>query len=154
MGWLANGHVYMCRRLKDKVAIVTGTYFSSAKFHRIQSRLTHISGANSPLGIGRASAHQFAHNGAKAVYVCDYDETYLATHKREIESLYPGVDVHVRQFDAGDADAVKAVVDDAISRYGRLDVMFANAGIIGTPKVFTDIDSDGFMKTLRTNTLG
>lgn len=86
--------------------------------------------------------------------MCDYDETHLATHKREIESLYPGVDVHTRQFDAGDSDAVKAVVDDAIARYGRLDVMFANAGIIGTPKVFTDIEADDFMNTLRTNTVG
>ncbi|KAH8700142.1 3-oxoacyl-reductase [Talaromyces proteolyticus] len=121
-------------RVKDKVAIVTG--------------------ANSPIGIGRASAHQYAHNGAKAVYLCDYDETYLPTHKREIESLYPGVDVHIRQFDAGDAASVKAVVDDAIARYGRLDIMFANAGIIGTPTIFTAIEPEDFMNTLRTNTLG
>lgn len=111
-------------------------------------------GANSPIGIGRASAHQFAHNGAKAVYLCDYDDTYLATHKREIESLYPDVEVQIRQFDAGDASSVKAVVDDAISRYGRLDIMFANAGIVGSTKLFTEIESDEFMKTLRTNTLG
>jgi len=113
----------------------------------------HI-GANSPIGIGRASAHQFARNGAKAVYICDYDESHLGTHKREIESLYPGVEVQVRQFDAGDEASVKAVVDDAISRYGRLDIMFANAGIIGHPKLFTQINSDEFMKTLKTNTLG
>lgn len=153
MGYLAYGHVQEtqgqgCHR----------NWYFSAESHRIrarvQPRLTHILGANSPIGIGRASAHQFAHNGAKAVYVCDYDETHLATHKREIESLYPGVDVHTRQFDAGDSDAVKAVVDDAIARYGRLDVMFANAGIIGTPKVFTDIEADDFMNTLRTNTVG
>lgn len=112
------------------------------------------SGANSPAGIGRASAHQFAHNGAKAVYLCDYDPTHLATHKREIESLYPGVDVHARQFDAADEVAVKSVVDDAIQRYGRLDIFFANAGIVGQPKVFTDISGEDFMKTLKTNTLG
>ncbi|CRG86595.1 Granaticin polyketide synthase putative ketoacyl reductase 1 [Talaromyces islandicus] len=121
---------------------------------RVKDKVVIVTGANSPIGIGRASAHQFARNGAKAVYLCDYDETYLATHKREIESLYPGVDVHARQFDAGDADAVKAVVDDAIARYGRLDVMFANAGIVGTPKIFTEIEPDDFMNTLRTNTLG
>ncbi|KAJ9255135.1 hypothetical protein DTO195F2_6351 [Paecilomyces variotii] len=121
-------------RLKDKVVIVTGV--------------------NSPIGIGRASAHQFAHNGAKAVYICDYDASHLETHKREIESLYPGVDVHVRQFDAGDEASVKAVVDEAIAKYGRLDVMFANAGIVGQPKVFTEITGDEFLDTLRTNTVG
>ena len=39
------------RRVKDKVIIITG--------------------ANSPLGIGRATAHQFAPNGARANYHCD-----------------------------------------------------------------------------------
>jgi Dehydrogenases with different specificities (related to short-chain alcohol dehydrogenases) len=78
----------------------------------------------------------------------------LATHKREIESLYLGVDVHIRQFDAGDEASVKAVVDDAIEKYGRLDVMFANAGIVGQPKIFTEITANQFMGTLKTNTIG
>ncbi|RHZ47602.1 SDR family NAD(P)-dependent oxidoreductase [Aspergillus thermomutatus] len=121
-------------RVKDKVAIVTG--------------------ANSPAGIGRASAHQYAHNGAKAVYLCDFTDTHLATHKREIESLYPGVEVQIRKFDAAEEDAVKAVVDDAIARYGRLDIFFANAGIVGQNKIFTDVTGDDFARTLRVNTIG
>jgi len=113
-----------------------------------------ITGANSPIGIGRASAHQFARNSAKAVYLCDYDAKYLETHKREIQSLYPGVDVHIKQFDAGDEPSVKAVIDDAVDKYGRLDVMFANAGIVGTRKPFTDITTAEFERTLKTNTIG
>lgn len=62
--------------------------------------------------------------------------------------------MQIRQFDAGDSASVKAVVDDAITRYGRLDIMFANAGVIGSTKIFTEIEADDFMKTLRTNTLG
>ncbi|KAF9883856.1 hypothetical protein FE257_002747 [Aspergillus nanangensis] len=107
---------------------------------------------NSPNGIGRASAHQYAHNGAKAVYICDYNDSNLATHKREMEQLYPGVDIHTRQFDAGDEKAVKAVVDDAIQRYGRLDIFFANAGISGQAKFFSDITPEEFNQTLHTNT--
>lgn len=116
--------------------------------------VTIVSGTNSPAGIGRATAHQYAHNGAKAVYLCDFATTYLETHKREINTLYPAVEVHVRQFDAGDEAAVKAVVDDAVQRYGRLDVFFANAGVVGTPKVFGKIGGAEFMSTLRTNVLG
>lgn len=71
-----------------------------------------------------------------------------------MESLYPGVDVHVRQFDAADEKAVTAVIDDAIAKYGRLDVFFANAGIVGQPKMFTQIDGDAFMNTMRVNALG
>ncbi|PWY81079.1 3-oxoacyl-reductase [Aspergillus eucalypticola CBS 122712] len=118
-------------RVKDKVAIVTG--------------------ANSPAGIGRAAAHQYAHNGAKAIYICDYADSHLATHKREIESLYPGVDIHIRQFDAADEEAVKAVVHDALEKYNRLDIFFANAGISGQPKIFTEVTAAQLMKTLNTN---
>lgn len=139
--------------------IVTGVFeIHSTVTVTLLSRLKLIltcykTGANSPIGIGRASAHQFARNGAKAVYLCDADGSHLETHKREMESLYPGVDVHIRQFDASDESSVKGVVDDAISRYGRLDIMFANAGIIGHPTIFTEIDSDGFMNTMKINTL-
>lgn len=109
---------------------------------------------NSPLGIGRASAHQFAQNGAKAVYLCDFATEYLETHKREINSLYPEVEVITRHFDAADEPAVKEVVEDAIRRFGRLDVFFANAGIMGRHALFTDVTEDDFMQTLRVNTLG
>jgi len=118
-------------RAKDKVVIVTGT--------------------NSPLGIGRASAHQFAQNGARAVYICDFNDSNLEIHKRELASLYPDVKVHTKKFDAADEKSVKAVVDDAIKTYGRLDIFFANAGIVGQNKLFTDISGDQVLATLRTN---
>ncbi|KAJ5762554.1 uncharacterized protein N7511_005936 [Penicillium nucicola] len=121
---------------------------------RTKDKVVIVTGANSPNGIGRASAHQFANNGAKAVYICDYSDTHLATHKREMESLYPNTDVHIRSFDAADEKALTAVIDEAVAKYGRLDIFFANAGIVGQPKLFTDIDGDGFMKTMRTNALG
>ncbi|GIJ92062.1 hypothetical protein Asppvi_011037 [Aspergillus pseudoviridinutans] len=121
---------------------------------RVKDKVVIVTGANSAAGIGRASAHQYAHNGAKAVYLCDFTDTNLATHKREIESLYPGVEVQIRKFDAAEEDAVKAVVDDAIARYGRLDIFFANAGIVGQNKLFTDVTGDEFARTLRVNTIG
>ena len=110
-------------------------------------------GANSPLGIGRASAHQFAHNDARAIYLCDFVAEYLSAHQHELRSLYPDVDIHIRQFDAADEAAMKAVIDEAIAEYGRLDIMFANAGIVGTNQSFLNTNSDDFMKTMRTNVL-
>ncbi|MCJ1288007.1 hypothetical protein MMC26_007360 [Xylographa opegraphella] len=121
------------QRLKDKVVIITGT--------------------DSPLGIGRASAHQFAQNGARAIFLCDLSAEYLPRHKRELEALYPDVDIHTRQFDASDEGPLKAVVDEALERYGRLDVMFANAGVVGAHKAFGEIGGDEFMATMRTNVL-
>jgi hypothetical protein len=120
---------------------------------RVKDKVVIITGANSPLGIGRAAAHQFASHGAKAVYICDFDASHLDTHKREITALYPSVEVHARQFDAADEKAVKAVVDDALAKYGRLDVFFANAGIVGPHKVLSDVTDEEFMNVLRVNTL-
>ncbi|KAI9859467.1 MAG: hypothetical protein M1830_006294, partial [Pleopsidium flavum] len=120
---------------------------------RVKGKVVIVTGTNSPAGIGRASAHQFAHNGAKAVYICDYSNEHLPTHQRELQSLYPDVDIHARHFDASNEADMKRVVDEALETYGRLDIMFANAGIVGQQKVFTDIDGEEFMKTLRTNVL-
>ncbi|KAL4813429.1 hypothetical protein BDW67DRAFT_192849 [Aspergillus spinulosporus] len=121
-------------RVKDKVAIITGT--------------------NSPLGIGRATAHQFARNGAKAIYICDFASTHLPTHAREIKSLYPSVEVHTRTFDAANEAALKVVIDEAIQTYGRLDIFFANAGISGSNVPFTEVTGEQFAETLRINTVG
>jgi len=118
---------------------------------RVKGKVVIVTGTNSVLGIGRASAHQFAQNGARAVYICDFNNSNLETHKRELASLYPDVEVHTRTFDASDEEAVKAVVNDAVKRYGRLDIFFANAGIIGQPKIFSEITAEEFLNTLKTN---
>ena len=112
-----------------------------------------VTGADSPTGIGRASAHQFAANGARAIYICDFSDTYLSAHARELNELYPDVDVHARRFDAADEEAVKAVIEDALEKYGRLDVVFANAGIVGPNQRFEDVAGDAFMETMRVNVL-
>lgn len=105
------------------------------------------------LGIGRATAHQYAESGARAIYICDFQDNYLEAHKRELNTLFPAVEIHTRQFDAAKEAEVKAVVDDAIDRYGRLDVFFANAGVVGKPIIFDRISEDEFMSVLKTNTL-
>ncbi|MCJ1245498.1 hypothetical protein MMC30_002702 [Trapelia coarctata] len=118
---------------------------------RVKDKVIVITGANSPLGIGRATAHQFAENGARAIFLCDYSNEFLPVHKRELNSLYPSVDIHTRQFDASDEAAVKAVVGEVVEMYGRLDVMFANAAIVGAHKVFGEIEGEEFMRTMRVN---
>jgi NAD(P)-dependent dehydrogenase (short-subunit alcohol dehydrogenase family) len=97
---------------------------------RVEGKVVIVTGANSPIGIGRAAAHQYAANGAKAVYICDAASSYLETHKREMKELYPDVEVIPTVLDVSKEDAVKAVCEDAVKRFGRLDVMFANAGTV------------------------
>jgi NAD(P)-dependent dehydrogenase (short-subunit alcohol dehydrogenase family) len=120
---------------------------------RMKGKVVIVTGANSPLGIGRASVHLFAENGAKAVFLCDFDGSHFETHKRELKQLYPDVDIHTRQFDASDEASVKRVVEEAVQKYGRLDVFFANAGISGGAQLFTDTTDEEFMKVMKVNTL-
>ena len=75
-------------------------------------------------------------------------------HKREINQLYPECEVHCVKVDVGEESQVKAVVDQCMEKYGRLDIMFANAGVSGVPNTFEQISSEAFMKTLRVNALG
>ncbi|KAI5458045.1 3-oxoacyl-acyl carrier protein reductase [Mariannaea sp. PMI_226] len=120
---------------------------------RAHGKVVIITGANSALGIGRATAHQYAESGARALYLCDYDDSYLNAHKEELAAAFPQVEVHTRRFDAADDASVKQVVDDALAQYGRLDVFFANAGVHGKHSQFLDFNSDEFMSVLKTNTL-
>lgn len=101
--------------------------------------------------MGRATAHQFAYHEAKAIFICDYKNDHLETHKREMNLLYPDVKVHPKQFDAGNEAGVKDVVDEAIRLYGRLDVFFANAATAGTRKTVFDTSVEEFESTMRTN---
>lgn len=89
--------------LKGKVAIVTG-------------------GGS---GIGLATAKAFLQKGAKVVIV-DYNE---ASGSKAAEDLSQYGDVLFEKVDVSDEEQVKNVVALAVDRFGRLDVMFNNAGI-------------------------
>ena len=121
---------------------------------RLEGQVCIITGANSALGIGRAAAHQFARNGARALFVCDFKDDNLGAIRQEIKGKYPVVEVHVRSFDAASEDAVKQVVEDVLRLHGRLDVFFANAGVVGAMRSFTDVSASEMMETLRINVLG
>lgn len=58
----------------------------------------------------------------------------------------------MRTFDASDEPSVKNVVAEALDKYGRLDVFFANAGI-SSGRVFWEEDTEGFMNMMKVNTL-
>lgn len=129
------------------------TVAGDSKGPRVKSKVIIITGANSPLGIGRASAHHFANNEAKAIFLCDLYDDHLETHKRELNSKYPNVDIHPRKVDAGSEQDVENVVNEAIEKYGRLDIFFANAGVSIFPKSVLESEAKDFMETMRINAL-
>ncbi len=93
----------MSDRLKGKVVIITG----------------------GGRGIGRASAELFAREGAKVV-VADIDEATADETTKAI--LDAGHEAICHPTDVTDSAAVDGLVERAVSEFGRLDVMFNNAG--------------------------
>src|SRR5690348_3178027 len=78
-------------------------------------------------GIGRATARRFARDGAR-IAVWDIqatDANALADELRELggEGIFQSVDVT-------DASAVEAAVAAIVERWGRIDVLVNNAGIL------------------------
>jgi len=88
-----------------------------------------VTGAGS--GVGRASALRFAEEGARVV-CADLDLERAKETVRQIESA-GGVAVPV-SVDVADEDAVVAMIGAAVDQFGRLDIVFNNAGI-PTPRL-------------------
>lgn len=94
--------------VRDRVAIVTG-------------------GAS---GIGRSLARAFADRGARAVVVSDIDLDGAVRVAEELGAR--GVAAKAVRTDVSHEDDVQALVHDAESEFGQVDVFCANAGIIAT----------------------
>jgi NAD(P)-dependent dehydrogenase (short-subunit alcohol dehydrogenase family) len=89
---------------------------------RHEGRSVVVTGGAS--GIGRGIVERFVAEGAHVI-VADFH----VTAAREVEKASGGRAVAV-ETDVTDEAAVEAAVDEAVQRWGRLDVMVNNAGII------------------------
>jgi len=93
----------------------------------LAGKISIITGGAS--GIGAATARVFAEAGAKVLIGDLQDGSHVA---QEIGGLFQRVDVR-------DPDSVKALIDFAVVEFGRLDVLFNNAGIeMHAPLAATD----------------
>lgn len=91
-------------RLQKKVAIITG-------------------GAN---GIGLASVKRFLEEGAKVI-IADHDEDQ---GRRQVEQLQMMGDVQFIAVDVAEEASVQQMIEQALDRHERIDVLINNAGII------------------------
>ncbi len=103
-------------RLKDKVAIITGA----------------------ASGIGRGVAELFVAEGAKLVIADINVEAGKAT------AAALGDNVRFKKTDVTRSEEVKALVDYAVSEFGRLDIMHNNAGAFGALGSIFDLNDEGY----------
>jgi short-subunit dehydrogenase len=91
----------------------------------LAGKVVLITGASR--GLGYRLAQEFARRGA-TLALCARDGEHLAGAAAEIEDT--GGKGHMRALDVADAEAVQSFVDDTVERFGRLDVIVNNAGVI------------------------
>jgi len=110
-----------------------------------------ITGAGSPVGIGRGIAHRFAAEGAKVV-VADVDRTggeqvaaALAAQGTQARYIY---------IDVTSEDSIKQCVQEAVAAFGPVNVAVSNAGISETESSALDISPAQWDKVYAVNARG
>lgn len=112
---------------------------------KLQGKVAVITGGNS--GIGLATAKEFAREAAKIV-ITGRDSKSLASAEREI-----GGEVLAVQTDVAKLDDIEKLYQAVTERFGRIDVLFANAGI-GIFKPLEAVTEDDFDLQMDVNLKG
>jgi 3-oxoacyl-[acyl-carrier protein] reductase len=100
---------------------------------KLEGLVAVITGAGS--GIGRASALAFAEEGA-CVVAADINSAGAEETSRQVQ--VGGNDADSVAVDVTRAEQVEAMVQRAVDRFGRIDVLFNNAGL---PQAFTPFEN-------------
>ena len=115
-----------------------------------ERRVVAILGAGGTLGT--ALSRQFAGEPGTDLVLSDLSE---AAVKLVAESLPdPAGDIEVLPADVGDFGQVEAVVKRAVDRFGRLDVLISNAGILSPNGRIHNLPASEWERVFRVNVLG
>ena len=101
-------------------------------------------------GIGKAICLKFALVNGKVIII-DMNEETAKTVKDEIKEK--GFDAVTYKGDVSDAKGMKAIFDEILSNYGRVDVLINNAGIVST-KSFMDSNEEDWDRIMNINLKG
>jgi NAD(P)-dependent dehydrogenase (short-subunit alcohol dehydrogenase family) len=113
---------------------------------KLDGRVAVITGGAS--GFGEASGRLFVDEGARLV-IADINDALGNRLAEELGPTASYIYTNVTQ----EAE-VKAAVDHAVHKFGRLDIMFNNAGIGGAGGGIEDLDVEGFDITLAVHLRG
>ncbi|WP_017470513.1 SDR family oxidoreductase [Amphibacillus jilinensis] len=115
----------------------------------LKDRVAIVTGASS--GIGRATALKFATEGAK-IGLIDINEKDAEQVKKHI--IKHGGEAVIAETDIRDPEQVEQAIKAIIEHFGKLDIVFANAGINGKVAPIENITPEEWDQTLETNLKG
>jgi NAD(P)-dependent dehydrogenase (short-subunit alcohol dehydrogenase family) len=115
----------------------------------IDRKVALVTGAGS--GIGAAAARRLARDGF-AVGLLSRTRAELERQAERIRT--DGGEAMVLEADISDPRTLSAAIDGLVGNYGRLDALFANAGVNGTWAPIERLEFDEFRQTLDINLFG
>lgn len=128
--------------------MMTASVFSGGIARRLEGKVALITGGAS--GIGECTAKLFSKHGAKVIVADVQDELGHSV----IKSIDPSNSTYIH-CDVTSEDHLRAAVDNVISTYGKLDIMFNSAGICDPPKSrITENEKTDFERVLSINVTG
>lgn len=104
--------------------LANAVYREVSKF-KLNGKVILITGGSS--GLGLALARELAARGAKLT-LCARSADKLEIARQELEGT--GAEVITMPVDLTDHDEVKTMIDDVVRKYGTIDVLINNAGIV------------------------
>lgn len=102
---------------------------------KLEGKVAVITGAAS--GIGKSTAKLYLKEGASCI-LADINENLLKEVKEEF-SMYEEK-IETFNVDVSNKDNVEKMIDFAIDKFGKMDILFNNAGIIDNLKPITEMD--------------
>ncbi|KAH9258451.1 hypothetical protein BASA82_000499 [Batrachochytrium salamandrivorans] len=119
---------------------------------RIEGKACVVTGAGG--GIGSATARRFIKEGASGVICADINFAAAEETAKSINEEFPGNRAVALHCDVSKkADVIKSV-ELCEGKFGKIDVYFANAGVLGKYIPISDETEESFLRTLNINTMG
>ena len=119
--------------------------------NRFEDKVVIVTGAGS--GLGQATSIQLAKEGAKLALV-DINQEGLEETKARVLEVAPNVQTLLIVANVSDEKAVEHYVEQTVSKFGKIDGFFNNAGIEGKQNLTENFEVDEFNKVVSINLNG
>lgn len=112
----------------------------------LKNKVIMIAGASS--GIGEATTRRLAQEGAKLIIGARREDRL-----RQLAASLPGAEISYQAADVTEPEDMESLAKTALDKYGRIDVLYNNAGIMPTANL-SELHRDEWKQMLDINIMG